>query len=403
MHVHLMGANPLHLSLIQSTLLAAGWSTSDVHTPADPAGLELVLATQPQAALVLDLGSGEDTSALAWLAEVTRRWPALQVILLSAQRDETLLMQAMRSGAREVLDSPPEPAELVRTLLRLTPQGNEPGTAGASLAPMLAFMSSKGGNGSTQLACNLAWLLATQFGRDTALVDLDLLYGDASFYLGGGQARHHIGLLAQQGERLDSQLLRSSLHPVHERLHLLAAPASAALPDDISASALARVLTLARQRHQVVILDLPRQLDALTLQALQQVDALFIVLRHRVPDVRNAQRLIQLLRQRGMATARMQPLLNRADEAGPLDASAVDKALPVPIAHRVANDPAALQACVHLGLPLHEHAPGSPVLRDLQQLASQSLGLPLPQRQGWLGRWLGKPTPSFPARPETRT
>ena len=390
MAVHLMGSNPLHQNLIQSTLQSAGWSPAEVHAGSDLASLERALAQQPQATLVLDLGQGEDTSALNWLAELTRRWPRLQVVVLSAQRHEALLMQAMRSGAREVLDSPPEPGELVQTLHRLTPQAAEGEATAAVQAPVLAFMGSKGGNGCTLLASNLAWLLATEFGRDTVLADLDLLYGDASFYLGGGQARHSIDELAQQGARLDAQLLRSSLHPVHQRLHLLAAPATPVLPGAASEGAMARVLTLARQRHQVVILDLPRQIDALTLQALALADHLFIVMRHRVPDVRNAQRLVQLLKAQGIGPSRLRPLLNRADEDGGLEPAAIDKALPVPVLHRVANDPAALQACVHLGIPLHEHAPGSPVLRDLRLLATQCLGLPQPHRRGWLGRWLGK-------------
>src|SRR5574343_956741 len=390
MRVYLMGGNPLHLNLIQGTLLTAGWSHADVHTPADLGALEAALAVQPQATLVLDLGQGEDTSALNWLTEITRRWPALQVVLLSARRDEALLLQAMRSGAREVLDSPPEPEELVQTLGRLLPQPDEAGTSSTPLAPMLAFIGSKGGNGCTQLASNLAWLLATEFGRDTVLADLDLLWGDASFYLSGSQARHSLDQLAQQGPRLDSQLLRSSLHPIHERLHLLAAPASPVLPRGITPASLTRVLTLARQQHEVVILDLPRQPDELTLQALQLADTVFIVMRRRVPDVRNAQRLMQLLQDQGVPLAHMRPLLNRFDETGPLEAAAIDTALPRPIGHRVANVPTALQACVHLGLPLHEHAPGSPVLRDLRQIGSQCLALPLPHRRGWLDRWLGK-------------
>ncbi len=397
MPVYLMGANPLHLNLIQGTLQAAGWRSEEIHHPPDVAALEAGLGRQPQAILVLDLGSGEDSTLPAWLGEITRRWSSLQVVLLSAQRSEALLMQAMRSGAREVLDSPPEPADLVQTLQRLTPQATEAASQDAPLAPVLAFIASKGGNGSTQLASNLAWLLATEFGRDTVLADLDLLYGDASFYLGGSQARHSIDHLAQQGARLDRQLLRSSLHPVHPRLHLLAAPAAPGLPRGIAPDALARVLTLARQHHQVLILDLPRQLDALTLQALQLSDMAFIVLRQRVPDVRNAQRLIQVLQSNGLGQDRLRPLLNREGEAASLDANAIAKALPMPIAHRVANDPMALQGCVHLGLPLHEHAPGSPVLRDLRLLASQSLTLPMPQRPGWLGRWLGKPANPTPA------
>lgn len=392
MRVYLMGGNALHLNLIQSTLLAADWGNSDVQTMADAAALEAALALQPQAMLVLDLGQGQDTSALAWLSEVTRRWPLLQVVLLSGQRDENLLMQAMRSGVRVVLDSPPEPTELVQTLQRLAPQAHGQRSASPALAPVLAFISSKGGNGSTQLASNLAWLLAIEFGRNTVLADLDLVYGDASFYLGGGQARHSIDELAQQGPRLDARLLHSSLHPVHERLHLLAAPARPALARGTTAAALSRVLTLARQQHDVLILDLPRQPDELTLQALQLADAVCIVMRRRVPDVRNAQRLMQLLQDQGVALQRLRPLLNRADESAKLEAATIDKALPVPIAHRVANDPAALQACVHLGLPLHEHAPGSPVLRDLRQLGHECLGLPLPHRRTWLGRWFGKPS-----------
>lgn len=388
MPVHLMGSNTLHLNLILSTLQSAGWSQDDVQICSDAAALDKALARQPQATLVLDLG--EATSALAWLTDTTRRWPMLQVVLLSAQRDEALLMRAMRSGAREVLDSPPEPAELVQTLQRLTPGPNSVGGSPAPLAPVLAFMASKGGNGCTQLASNLAWLLAIEFGRDTVLADLDLLYGDASFFLGGSQARHSIDQLAQQGPRLDAQLLRSSLHPVHERLHLLAAPATPALPRGLSHTALERVLTLARQRHQVLILDLPRHLDESTLQALQLANTVFVVMRHRVPDVRNAQRLIQVLQAQGLSASQLQPLLNRADEDGGLDTAAINKALPMPVAHRVANDPAALQACVHLGIPLHEHAPGSPVLRDLRLLACECLGLPMPHRRGWLGRWLGK-------------
>ena len=390
MPVYLMGANTLHLDLIQGTLQGAGWRSDEIVRMPDAATLAAALVRQAQACLVLDLGDGQDISPLDWLGELSRRSKGLQVLLLSARRHEALLLQAMRCGVREVLDSPPEPAELMRTLQRLAPQGMQPEAPATALAPMLAFISSKGGNGSTQLASNLAWLLATEFGRDTVLADLDLLYGDASFYLGGSQARHSIDHLAQQGARLDRQLLRSSLHPVHPRLHLLAAPAAPGLARGIAPDALARVLTLARQHHQVLILDLPRQLDALTLQALQLSDMAFIVLRQRVPDVRNAQRLMQLLQDQGVPLAHMRPLLNRFDETGPLEAAAIDKALPRPIAHRVANDPTALQACVHLGLPLHEHAPGSPVLRDLRQIGSQCLALPLPHRRGWLGRWLGK-------------
>jgi pilus assembly protein CpaE len=393
MPIHLMGPNPLHINLMQSSLLAAGWAAADIQTPADAPALEAALALQPQATLVLDLGQGQDAQqSLAWLGDTTRRWPALQVVLLCTERSQTLLMQAMRSGAREVLDSPPEPAELERVLQRLAVHSAEKTAlppSGAQ-ATVLAFVGSKGGCGSTLLASNLAWLLATEFERDCAFVDLDWLHGDGSFYLGAGQARHSLDQLVQQGPRLDAQLLRSSLHPVHPRLRLLAAPSAPHTREGLSAAALLRVLSLARQQHQVLVLDVPRQLDELALQALTLADQVCVVLRNRVPDVRNAQQLLRWLPARGVPAQRLQPLLNREGEADGLDRAAIDRALQPAIVHTVANDSTALRACVHLGLPLHEQAPNSPVLRDLRRLASQSLDLPLPRRHSWLGRWLGK-------------
>ena len=393
MPVHLMGSNPLHLDLMHGTLVTAGWEHNDVHLQPTRMALEQALAQTPQATLVLDLGSGEDHSALPWLQEMTRRWRGLQVVLLCSQRHEALLLQAMRSGVREVLDSPAEPGELLQALQRLGEAAStgplepaEPARPGSG--QVLAFVSSKGGSGNTVLASNLAWLLATEFEQRSALVDLDLQYGDASFYLGGGQAQHSVASLMRQGQRLDGQLLRSSLHPVQAQLQLLAAPAQ---PDmaPLPAEALSRVMDLLRQQEAVVIVDVPHHLDELGLQALRQADRVLVLMRNRVPDIRNAQRLMRLLREQGIARERLQPVLNRHTADGGLDRAAIDKALDPGIAHLIADDPAALHGCVHLGLPLHEHAPGSPVLRDLRQLASGVLQLPVPRRRSWLSRWMG--------------
>lgn len=143
-----------------------------------------------------------------------------------------------------------------------------------------------------------------------------------------------------------------------------------------------------RQQRQLLVLDVPRQLDELSLEALQMADHTFVVLRNRVPDVRNAQRLLQILQSRDMAPRGLEPLLNRLGEKDGLDRAAVERALSPTLAHTVVNESAAMLACVHLGLPLHQQAPTSPVLRDLRRIARQTLALPLPRRKGG---WLSQP------------
>ena len=395
MPVHLMGPNPLHLDLLQGTLITAGSSAADIHVATSREALERALQTTPQATLIIDLGSEADASVLQWLGQLTRHWRGLQVVVLANQRSPALLLQAMRSGVREVLDSPPEPQDLLQALQHLNDtahlgQTDSPSSPAPSKGHVLAFVSSKGGCGNTLLASNLAWLLATEFRRNSALVDLDLIYGDASFYVGGGSARHSVTDLMREDARLDGQLVRSSMHPVHERLHLLAAPA---LPGVGAAptQALPRLLELLRLQQQVVVIDIPHHVDELGMQALRQADQVFVLLRNRVPDVRNAQRLLRLLREQGIARERLRPVLNCHNEEGGLDRTTIDKALDPGSAYLIADDPVALQGCEHLGLPLHEHDPGSPVLRDLRRLASASLSLPLPRRRGWLSRWMSAP------------
>lgn len=390
MTVHLLGTNPLHLNLLQSTLLSAGWSADALHVQPSGQALEAALAQAPQGLVVLDLGADEEPPALRWVADITRRWPTVPVMLLCANRSEALLLQAMRSGVREVLDSPPEPQELLQAVQRLGVPVLDPAPVVAEPVhhgQVLALVGSKGGCGNTLLAANLAWLLATEFERGCTLVDLDLLYGDASFYVGGGQARHSLSELMRQGQRLDGQLLRSSLHRVHARLQLLAAPALPEL-EPPPAQGLARVLELLRQQEAVTVLDVPHHLNPISLQALRLADTVLVVLRNRVPDVRNAQRLMRLLREQGIPAERLRPVLNRHQESGGLDRAAIEQALAPGLAQAIADDPQALQGCVHLGLPLHEHAPGSPVLHDLRTLAASVLQLPAPRRRGWLSRWI---------------
>lgn len=394
MVLHLLGTNPLHLNLVQGTLITAGWLASDVQVQPNRLALEQALQGGAPATVVVDMGPAQDSETLQWLQQLTRQWPMVQVILLCSQRSESLLLEAMRSGVREVLDSPPEPQALLQAVQRLTatlpsdPSPQKKGQAPASA--VLGFVGSKGGCGNTLLAANLCWLLASEFQRDCVLLDLDLLYGDASFYLGGGHARHNIVELLRQGERLDGQLLRSSLHTVHERFALLAAPAypSMTLPP---LHALPRVLELLRQQYPVVVVDVPHHMDALGWQALGMADQVFVTMQKHVPDVRNAQRLMRLLREQGVRPDRLRPVLNRHNQAGGLDEGSIDKAIEPALAHRIADDATAMQACVHLGVPLHGQSPGSPVLRDLRQMASTALHLPLPRRGGWLSRWIGPP------------
>ena len=84
------------------------------------------------------------------------------------------------------------------------------------------------------------------------------------------------------------------------RLSLLAAPQDLESAMAISAQDIEKVLTLVRNQHEHVVVDLPRNLNPLTLKVLDMADVVYIVMQSQTPDVRDAQRLVNMMRELGL-------------------------------------------------------------------------------------------------------
>ena len=137
--------------------------------------------------------------------------------LLAFTRMTGALVSAMRAGVREVLNLPLVDGALGEAFKRCASHQSKLQASPDQVRPkgkMAAFVSCKGGNGASFVATNMAYLMASEFSKTCAFLDLDLQYGDASFYLGGGGVKNNISDLTQQIERLDGQLLLSCMHQV---------------------------------------------------------------------------------------------------------------------------------------------------------------------------------------------
>src|SRR5690606_34396146 len=78
-------------------------------------------------------------------------------------------------------------------------------------ARILAFVSCKGGSGSTFLATNLAYALAALENKRVLLIDLNLQFGDASLFVSDRRPTVTIGDLAREINRVDQGFLQGSL------------------------------------------------------------------------------------------------------------------------------------------------------------------------------------------------
>jgi pilus assembly protein CpaE len=212
------------------------------------------------------------------------------VMVYSDSSDPELLVRCMRAGAREFLTLPFSPDLVAEALVRAAARrpATRPGKKPAG--KLYAFMGSKGGAGTTMLACNFAVALAKESGEKTLLIDLDLPLGDAALNLGIAAEFSAIDAL-QQVERLDTKFLEQLLVKHSSGLWVLAAPGRF-IQFQADSDGINRLLQVARRDFDNVVVDLGSRLELMGTTAYREATTVYLVTQASIPELRNSNRLI---------------------------------------------------------------------------------------------------------------
>lgn len=377
---------------VTATLASSGFAVTSSHIRAPAQALAPLLQDLHSDIVIVDSTLAHEQADLQAIEAMTFAKPQLYVILISDNHDKQLLFSAMRAGVREVLTAPLTTQVLADALQRCAAHQTKlqaQAGHGAAQARVAAFVACKGGCGASFLATHVAYLMATEFSKNCALLDLDLQYGDASFYLGAGAAKNTLSDLTHQIERLDAQLLLSCMHTVTPRLALLAAPQDMETALSVTAKQLDKVLRLARQKYDVLVLDMHRAMDAVAIQALDMADVVYLVLDNTMPAVRDAKRQVKLFRSLGYADDKLRVLVNRYDSHGFVDLKSIEEALGLPVVQTLPQQSAAVTESISLGQPLVKSHPQNPVVDALRQVGANFLQTEAPKTRTWFSRWVG--------------
>lgn len=257
---------------------------------------------------------------------------------------------------------------------------------------LIAFMACKGGTGATFLATGLAHMAASALQQPCVLIDLDLLYGDASFYLGCTGRSNTLADLLVNPQRMDPVLMASCMHAVVPGLQILPSPACTGQTLQAQAEQIGQLLALARREHRLVVVDVPRSMDAASLQALKMADVVCLVTDSSLAALRDTQRCLHLLEAQGCTPGQLHIVLNQVEQGQDVSPETVEATLGMAVHHRIPRQSRVAQECIHLGRPVGALYPDNPVSQSLRETAARLLQMPLPARQGWLSRWLSFPS-----------
>lgn len=257
-----------------------------------------------------------------------------------------------------------------------------PGSAATRPASMLVVvMGAKGGCGATLIATNLAAHLAAD--HRTCLVDLDLCKGDVAGFLGLKSGRS-LNLLLEALDQLDEQLLAGSVDVHPSGLHVLVQPYDLTHLHHVTAEEVNRVLGAVRSHYEIVVVDVGSRIDVAALTAALAADVILLVTTPDVVALRDAKRVLALMRRLQVETRRVHLVVNEHDATNDVSVDEIATQLAVPVAATVARDVRACGRAVSSGDLLVEVAPNAAVTRDLQNLWSTLQGeAPAASRSSW--------------------
>jgi len=364
-------------------LVRARNADDEVEASAGPVE-QLYSAQQLPDVLIFDR-PGQEGADLAAIERLSGLYPQLAFIALCPQQTPEFLLQAMRAGVREVLPSPASAPALQASLDRIA-EKLERRSSGEGNGKVLAFISCKGGSGATFIATNLGYALAAGGHKRVLLIDMNLHFGDASLFVSEHKPLATLSDVAHQIHRLDPSFLSSSTLSILPNYSVLAAPedpahASEVLPEHIDA-----IIKLARRQYDFIVLDVGRNLDAVSVRTLDHADMIFPILQTTLPYIRDGKRLLGMFRSLEYDKDKVHLIVNRHDKGGEIRLQDLEAAYGTAIYRTVPNHYASAAASVNQGVPILKLDQASPITRSLREFAAALSGHVEPVRKSWLDR-----------------
>jgi pilus assembly protein CpaE len=272
------------------------------------------------------------------------------IFAVAQAADPDLILQAMRAGANEFFAWPP-PDETFHGAIRRTAARRETTQGARPAATNLVFFGAKGGAGTTTVAVNCGVELARLSKRATVIVDLKPGLGEVGLFL-GVRPRFSVLDAIDNLHRLDREFLRELVTKHKSGLEILAGSEQFDRPGAADGGAIEELFRLLARQYEYIVVDAGSQINSCTVAALFAADTMFLVANPDVPSVRNAQRLLDRVRQLGAAGDRIRFLLNRAAEPFPIPRKQIEGAVGHPIHHTFPSDYKAVSTALNSGVPL---------------------------------------------------
>ena len=308
-------------------------------------GIDLVLLNLASGANPVEFASpaeiaGRTENLLAPFRELQEKAQGVPLVILCHSAAEDLARAAVAEGAAAYLLREACPADLLQVLRSTAGKAALSPTIQRTLAPsgkggkIIAFMGAKGGVGTTTVALNVAAVLASR--HRVILTELHPELGSLPLYFQPHRSMRDIGALltaaAERPGEIPLRELESCLWPVKNvpGLQVLFGSRSQQNSVPLDPANVTRILALASEIADYVIVDLPASLSETNRAVLENSDCLALVVERDPISVQSAKLILN--RVDSWKAGRLSigaVILNRAALVSPMPFAEIDAELRV--------------------------------------------------------------------------
>jgi pilus assembly protein CpaE len=312
---------------------------------------------QPPESIVV-IGPGVDLDeVIAFACRITEARPTVQVILLRDRLNESVRDLAVDRGVREVIATR-DLATLADVCQRARYQHQpSPGPAGR----IITVYGATSGQGRSTVAANLAVVLNAGGRHRVCLVDLDVVFGDLTYFL---------ATRPKQIPERPSVPWSPLATPYLPGLDCVLAPDRPGDAVAVPANRTEDALTGLASCYDYVVVDTPQLCTAQVLSALDVADHQVLVTVAERPALRNLRRTLDMLDLLEYPVGSRSVVLNRCDPRLMPTRTEVDLVLRNPVA-AVLPWTVDVPASINQGTPLALSRPAHPFVQAVRRLAAK--------------------------------
>jgi len=295
-----------------------------------------------------------------------------EVFLTSANTQSEVLIDALRSGAKEFFTLPLNEREIISSLLRFRDQiRHVPAIQDrVKRGKIINVIGSKGGVGTTTVAVNLAASLNELKEVDSvAVMDMNLIFGEVPLFLDVKTA-FNWGEIAKNISRVDSTYLMSCLARHPSGVCILPSPTDINGKNNATPDIIAQLMDIMRKEFDFVVIDNGQSLNSISQKVLELSDMVFVVSILSLPCLINVKRLMETFWNLGYpGEERVRIVMNRFVKNSVLSLKEAEEVLKREISWFIPNDYNTTMSAINQGKMISSIGNKTEISRNINKLA----------------------------------